>query len=333
MKNEFINNYPDNSSKNKHKDNTYKNQDNNIPKTNKNNKINTSKSNISKEKEQSKYHLDKLIFENKMLQKKKNNKYTYLNNNIYLNNPPNFRLLAKQFPNFAKYVYENKYGGCSIKWSDKNALKELNKCLLKKDFAIDYWEIPDGFLIPTITSRLNYICWIKSLLDDILYKEKSAEIVFDDPLFDNNNKIPQQKFLNKVIKGVKKNTGNNFDSFLNLKEDQEEKIIVTGLDIGTGANCIYPLLGYGMYKWHFKASEINPESIESANNIINRNYLESFIRVEKQNNENIIFYSVVKPHEIFYFCMCNPPYFDYSEEKSDNPHTVINKYYLNLFIY
>jgi len=279
----------------------------------------SSKTNKSKQAVQSKYFMDKLIFENKMLQKKKNNKYSYLKNNIYLNNSPDFKELAKDFPMFAKYVYQNKYGGYSIKWNNKDALKELNRCLLKNDFDIDYWDIPDGFLIPTITSRLNYICWIKSLLDDFLYKENSEEINSNVLSLKNKKLNYQKKFLNNLDKSLK-NTKNIFQAI--LKEEQEEKITITGLDIGTGANCIYPLLGYGMYKWHFKASDINTDSIECANKIIAENNLEGLISIEKQNNEKFVFYSVVKPQEIFYFCMSNPPYFDFSEEKSDNPHTV-----------
>lgn len=268
-----------------------------------------------------KNNLDNLINENKILQKKQNDKYSYLKSNIYLNNPPDFKELAKEFPEFKKYVYENKYGGFSIKWNNKDALKELNRCLMKKDFNIAYWDIPDGFLIPTITSRLNYICWIKSLLDDLLFKKKS-EIKSPNDSFTKSKKLNyQKKFLNNLKNGLKDEIFNSI--FNEENEENEENFIITGLDIGTGANCIYPLLGYGMYKWHFKASDINDCSVKSANEIIIKNSIENFITIIKQNNEKNIFYSVVKPKEIFYFCMCNPPYFDFSEEKSDNPHTVI----------
>ncbi len=282
-------------------------------------------------------NLEKIINQNYSLQKKINKKYFYLNNNIYLNNPPDFKLLSESFPNFAKYVFKNKFNGYSIKWSDKNALKELNRTLLKKDFDIDYWDIPDGFLIPTITSRLNYICWVKSLLDGFIYKDSEIErenkenmdsISYDDKSRPNLLKKKrinyQQTFLNNLIKKRKTNIYNPITSINDyLSEEKfEEKIMITGLDIGTGANCIYPLLGYGMYKWHFKATDINNESLESAYNIIERNNLENLIKLETQINEKYIFYSVVEPQEIIYFSMCNPPYFDYNEEKSDNPHTV-----------
>jgi 23S rRNA (adenine1618-N6)-methyltransferase len=36
------------------------------------------------------------------------------------------------------------------------------------------------------------------------------------------------------------------------------------LDIGTGASCIYPILGQTVYQWHFVASDIDPISINTA---------------------------------------------------------------------
>ena len=43
------------------------------------------------------------------------------------------------------------------------------------------------------------------------------------------------------------------------------------LDIGTGANCIYPILGHQLYGWSFKGSDIDPLAIENANTIIQKN--------------------------------------------------------------
>lgn len=40
---------------------------------------------------------------------------------------------------------------------------------------------------------------------------------------------------------------------------------------GTGASCIYPLLGTRMYDWNFLATDVDPESIECANKNIKLN--------------------------------------------------------------
>ncbi|PXB84907.1 23S rRNA (adenine(1618)-N(6))-methyltransferase, partial [Pseudomonas aeruginosa] len=36
------------------------------------------------------------------------------------------------------------------------------------------------------------------------------------------------------------------------------------LDVGTGANCIYPLLGHHEYGWRFVGADIDPQSLASA---------------------------------------------------------------------
>lgn len=36
------------------------------------------------------------------------------------------------------------------------------------------------------------------------------------------------------------------------------------LDIGTGANCIYPMLGASLYNWNFIGSEIDAKALDSA---------------------------------------------------------------------
>jgi 23S rRNA (adenine1618-N6)-methyltransferase len=43
------------------------------------------------------------------------------------------------------------------------------------------------------------------------------------------------------------------------------------LDIGTGANLIYPLIGAHEYGWRFTGSEISAEAIASAQAIVNAN--------------------------------------------------------------
>ena len=49
------------------------------------------------------------------------------------------------------------------------------------------------------------------------------------------------------------------------------------MDSGTGASCIYPLLGARMYSWKFLATDIDPESISFANENIKKNNFEDDI--------------------------------------------------------
>jgi len=67
-----------------------------------------------------------------------------------------------------------------------------------------------------------------------------------------------------------------------------DKKSVYGIDIGTGASCIYPLLGTKLYKWHFIASDINPESIQHALNNININKMSDYIECKLVQKETIL---------------------------------------------
>ncbi|WP_316816392.1 23S rRNA (adenine(1618)-N(6))-methyltransferase RlmF [Pedobacter nyackensis] len=84
---------------------------------------------------------------------------------------------------------------------------------------------------------------------------------------------------------------------------------IKGLDIGVGANCIYPIIGHQEYGWSFVGSDIDTGAIKAAKAIIAANsQLEKAISCRQQSNKLHIFKGIVKPGEIFDFTMCNPPF-------------------------
>lgn len=80
------------------------------------------------------------------------------------------------------------------------------------------------------------------------------------------------------------------------------------LDIGVGANCIYPLIGHSEYGWSFVGSEIDHLAIRSAKNIVEANSLSKFINIRKQNSVLQIFKDVIHHGEKFDLTICNPPF-------------------------
>ena len=81
------------------------------------------------------------------------------------------------------------------------------------------------------------------------------------------------------------------------------------LDIGTGANCIYPILGSQIYSWSFVATDIDPVSIKTADLIVKSNQnLKPFIKLKLQKNEKSIFDGIIKPQDKFALTICNPPF-------------------------
>ncbi len=80
------------------------------------------------------------------------------------------------------------------------------------------------------------------------------------------------------------------------------------LDIGTGANCIYPLLGQADYGWQFLGADIDPQALASAQAIIRANGLQSRIELRQQVSPEQIFDGLLQPDERFTLTLCNPPF-------------------------
>lgn len=84
---------------------------------------------------------------------------------------------------------------------------------------------------------------------------------------------------------------------------------IKGLDIGVGANCIYPIIGVSVYSWQFVGSEIDDTSIQSLENIINSNEsLKNNIKVKVQENPKNIFKGIISNEDKYHFTLCNPPF-------------------------
>lgn len=83
---------------------------------------------------------------------------------------------------------------------------------------------------------------------------------------------------------------------------------VTILDIGVGANCIYPLIGYREYGWNFVGTDIDPSVISIANGIIKQNNLTDSIEIRLQKSPSNIFKGILTDNDAFDASMCNPPF-------------------------
>jgi len=178
-----------------------------------------------------------------------------------------FKQLIHSSPELAPFVVLNKYKVESINFADPNAVMMLNKALLKNQYGIKFWDIPQGYLCPPIPGRADYIHHVADLLAS-----------------NNKGKIP-------------KGAG------------------VRCLDIGVGANCIYPIIGAAEYDWSFIGADIDPISIKSAQKIIYANAsLKGKIEVRLQRNQKNIFQGIIKVGEQIDVTLCNPPFHASAEE-------------------
>ncbi len=95
--------------------------------------------------------------------------------------------------------------------------------------------------------------------------------------------------------------------------DSEVELI--GLDIGTGASGIYPLLGTSLFGWRFLASDIDQKSLKNVAKILTQNpSISNKIELRHQPNASHIFKNILNENEIIDFTVCNPPFHSSAKE-------------------
>lgn len=172
-----------------------------------------------------------------------------------------FRKLRAALPELEPFVVANDYGTVSVDFFNPEAVRMLNKALLKAYYGIEYWDIPADYLCPPVPGRADYIHYAGDLLAE-----------------SNNGKIPTGK-----------------------------KVHV--LDIGVGANCVYPIIGAHEYGWSFVGAEIDRNAITAAQKIISANaLLKDQVEIRLQTDHEDIVNGVIMEDEFFDLVICNPPF-------------------------
>jgi 23S rRNA (adenine1618-N6)-methyltransferase len=172
-----------------------------------------------------------------------------------------FKALSNTEPALARWVKVNEYNDASIDFANPDAVKVLNKALLKHFYGIGYWDIPPQYLCPPIPGRADYIHYLADLLAA---------------------------------------TGNG-----TLPKGEHIKC----LDVGVGANCVYPIIGNREYGWSFAGSDIDSGAIKSASYLIAQNpVLQGQIDLRLQTHRKDIFKGIIRQGEYFDVTLCNPPF-------------------------
>lgn len=167
--------------------------------------------------------------------------------------------LVKSSPELQRHIIKTKFGDESIDFANPEAVKSLNRAILKNIYGVSYWDIPEGFLCPPIPGRADYLYY----LADLLGHPNAAKI----------------------------------------------------LDIGVGANCVYPLIGR-TFGWSFVGSDIDERALKSAQKIIDENkFPEITLRHQKSSKE--IFKGVIGLGEKITATICNPPFHSSAEEAAE----------------
>jgi 23S rRNA (adenine1618-N6)-methyltransferase len=100
---------------------------------------------------------------------------------------------------------------------------------------------------------------------------------------------------------------------------------VTGLDVGLGANCIYPILGNSVYGWSFVGTDIDEVAIQNSKKIIENNpKLMDAISLQLQVEPRFIFKNIILPEDRFSFVICNPPFHNSKENAAKSALRKVN---------
>ncbi|VDI68941.1 methyltransferase [Mytilus galloprovincialis] len=94
-----------------------------------------------------------------------------------------------------------------------------------------------------------------------------------------------------------------------ILKDSSIKGDISGIDVGTGGSCVYPLLSARMNKWRFLATELDDTNFTCAVKNVERNQMTNLIQVQKVEKDVVLLDVLETSAATYTFCMCNPPFF------------------------
>jgi len=172
-----------------------------------------------------------------------------------------FAQLVASSPELAPFVAPNAYGDASVDFADPNAVRALNRALLKQHYGITGWDLPAQYLCPPIPGRADYL----HQLADLLARSNGGNIPYGNA--------------------------------------------IRVLDVGVGANVVYPLIGHSEYGWSFVGSDIDRTALACAQATVDADSgHRDAIELRLQTSSSAIFKGVVRPDDLFDLTMSNPPF-------------------------
>ncbi|POS69274.1 hypothetical protein DHEL01_v212331 [Diaporthe helianthi] len=198
---------------------------------------------------------------------------------------PDFQDLALQDADFQAILSPSR----QLDFADPAAVKQLTKTLLKVHFDTEI-DLPDNRLCPPVGRCSPSV---------------SLRLTCEKP-----TQVPNRHNYVLWLKGLLDSTSYN---------EPGGKLI--GLDIGTGASCIYPLLACAQRPWSFIATDIDPDNLKHAGRNVQLNNLQSRVQVlPRTPTDPLVPLDELKLDSID-FVMTNPPFYESPEEMLRLAHT------------
>ena len=217
------------------------------------------------------------------------------------NRPPDFNELATLYPDFALFYRSHSTT------SDNND----NTSYTKPTSAALLLAATSSSTSSTSTSQSTPFPTKSNKRKRIDFKDPAALKCLTKTLLLHDFNIRWDMPLNHLCPAltVRLNYLHWIEDLLNLANITKEN--VRGLDIGTGASVIYPLLGCRLHNtWSFVATEVDQESIQYAQKNIEQNNMKDRIKLVHVADPSVT--QILQPiqHDMFSFTMCNPPFFE-----------------------
>lgn len=199
---------------------------------------------------------------------------------LYQFKRPNFRALAAKYPStFGTFVKDDGGYEAKLDFHDAEAVRSLAQTLLLDDFGIHATLSPSN-LCPMIPNRLAYIALVHEL------------VAWTLPTWRLLQHFQRRRPLGETVRG---------------------------LDIGTGASAIYPVLGAAcLAAWRFTATDVDGESLEYAReNVLGRaeNGFEGRIALVHVGKDDA--FVPAEDGGMYDFTMCNPPFYSSAREMDE----------------
>ncbi|KAE8245253.1 hypothetical protein A4X13_0g6015 [Tilletia indica] len=242
----------------------------------------------------------------------------------YAKAPPNFAALALKHPNFAKHVKVREDGTSSIDFQDADSVRALTEMLLLEDFKIVAEQAPDR-LCPTVPNRLNYVLWLQDLVAEtrrvLTLARRSSPVPVPD-LASSSSSANAERPAKRARLCTDENVA------------LQRRPSLRGLDIGTGASAIYPLLMCATDPdAEMVGTDIDEFSIAHANKIVahpanTHLNLQTRIRIVSKRPDDPFFSGLGDDKEKeprYHITMCNPPFFSSKEDMLEGSFNKIRK--------
>ena len=166
----------------------------------------------------------------------------------------------------------------------------------------------------------EYIIRIKSGVESIDFANPRAVKLLNQAILHHYYGIQNWEFPDENLCPPVPGRADYIHYIADLLGEKNSGTIPTGdtiicLDVGTGASCIYPLIGVAEYGWRFIASDINPASIKSAEHIVRANAsITDKVECRTQQNSNHIFQGIIRTEDKIDSTICNPPFHSSKED-------------------